>query len=49
MSEIALMTMDVNEVVSLYGIGLGCGIILSVIPMVVGSIIKFALNMMKGE
>jgi hypothetical protein len=39
--------MDMNEVLELYAQGFGCGVLLSVIPLVVGELINFSINLMK--
>lgn len=41
-------SVDITETIRLYSVGLACGIILSIIPMIVGSIINFAFKTMKG-
>lgn len=43
-----MLDFDLSEVVKLFGAGYGCGILLSVLPFVVGSIIGFAFKTMKG-
>lgn len=42
------MTYDLLEVVKLFGIGYASGIILSVLPLVVGEIINLMFKIMKG-
>lgn len=39
--------MDAGEILKLYSQGVACGIVLSVIPFIIGEIIHFALNLMK--
>lgn len=39
---------DSIEVVRLFASGYGCGIILSVIPYVIGCVIDLAISLMKG-
>lgn len=39
--------MDMNEVLKLYSQGFGCGIVLSVLPFVIGELMHFAINLMK--
>nr|DAG14297.1 MAG TPA: hypothetical protein [Inoviridae sp.] len=38
---------DLQEVLETYAAGVGCGILLSLIPYVVGSVIRIALDIMK--
>lgn len=37
-----------GEVLELYSIGIGCGIILSVIPVAIGLVVGLAIKIMKG-
>ena len=39
--------MNLNEVVELYAVGVGCGILLSLLPFVVGSVAGLAFDIMK--
>ena len=39
--------MNLNEVVELYAVGVGCGILLSLLPFVVGSVAGLALDIMR--
>ena len=39
--------MNLNEVVELYAGGVGCGILLSLLPFVVGSVAGLAFDIMK--
>ena len=39
--------MDLNEVIELYAVGVGCGILLSLIPYAVGSVVRLALDILK--
>ena len=39
--------MNLNEVMELYAVGVGCGLILSVIPHVIGSVVRFALDLIR--
>lgn len=39
--------MDLNEVVELYAVGVGCGILLSLLPFVVGSVAGLAFDIMR--
>ncbi len=48
MSEITFVTYSLEDAIGLYGAGMACGILLSLFPMVFGSIINFALKLMKG-
>lgn len=38
----------IEQVMQLYAVGLGCGIVLSLLPFVIGGLIDFSLNLMKG-
>lgn len=43
------MTRDLLvQFLNMYAVGLGCGIILSVVPFVIGEIINFSLRLLKG-
>lgn len=44
----ACACMNYDDIISLLGIGCACGLILSVVPFVIGVIINFALKLMKG-
>lgn len=37
-----------TEVLELYSCGLACGVVFSVLPLMVGEIINFAFKIMKG-
>ena len=39
--------MNLNEVVELYAVGVGCGILLSLLPFVVGSVAGLAFDIMR--
>ena len=39
--------MNLNEVVELYATGVGCGVLLSLLPFVVGTIAGIAFDIMK--
>lgn len=39
--------MNLNEVVELYTVGVGCGILLSLLPFVVGSVAGLAFDIMR--
>ena len=39
--------MNLTEVVELYAVGVGCGILLSLLPFVVGSVAGLAFDIMK--
>ena len=39
--------MNLNEVVELYAVGVGCGILLSLLPIVVGSVAGLAFDIMR--
>lgn len=42
--------MNLNEVLELYASGFACGVLLSVLPFIIGEIIRLAFTiMMKGE
>ena len=39
--------MNLNEVIELYAVGVGCGILLSLLPCVVGSVAGLAFDIMR--
>ena len=39
--------MNLNEVVELYAVGVGCGTLLSLLPFVVGSVAGLAFDIMR--
>ena len=39
--------MNLNEVVELYAVGVGCGILLSLLPFVVSSVAGLAFDIMR--
>ncbi len=39
--------MNLNEVIELYAVGVGCGILLSLLPFVVGSVAGLAFDIMR--
>ena len=39
--------MNLNEVVELYAVGVGCGILLSLLPFVVGAVAGLAFDIMR--
>ena len=39
--------MNLNELVELYAVGVGCGILLSLLPFVVGSVAGLAFDIMR--
>lgn len=39
---------EASDVIRLYAVGFACGHLLSAIPMVVGSVMAFAINLMRG-
>jgi len=41
--------MTLSNVIELYSIGFGCGIVLSVLAFIIGEIVNLAKKMMKGE
>lgn len=40
--------MDYVQIVELFGTGYACGIVLSVLPLVVGMLINLSIKIMKG-
>lgn len=41
--------MEYEKVVELFATGYACGILLSVLPMVIGLLVNFSIKLMKGE